>query len=864
MVVDALLNRILELGPVLLVIDDVQWADQASLTALAYLIAGFSRQPLALVTTHRDEDSHHADEFRTWFGDMRRMPSVDVLALDRLDREATRRQVAGLIGSEPAETLVDQVYRRSEGNAYLTELLVSETRPESETLPEPLPTALQDALLSAWQRLPPPARELTRILAVAGRPTALPALREVVLALDGEPLSTTALHQAVEAGIVVRAADTVWFRHPLLADVLMEQFLPGEAASIHAAWAGVLASTSAAGIDEVRRQASLALHYEAAGDVHGAFEASLRAADQADAQRSTHEAARHLVRAASLWDLGAPDPDDTDALLELLVRAEQMCDRADQGEQAHALVARAREMVDEVADPLRASRLLMDWCDLQWSLGHRDDPSVGMPDLVRAAELASTVPDSAEYPEALAMLSAMFRWGGRDDEASVAAVKAVDAATRSGSARVLSEAIAALAATRRDVRVVEAETQQALALARESGDDRRISYAYGSCAEALSRGGRLDEQVALWRDALAHATVQGRGAHESMFLVDALLGVGDLLAAGEALRDGLSIPGRPTASARLRLAAAVLATRQGDEDRAQMHRRRAYELLPSLERRFGGALDAPSLTELLLVESKPAEALNILSAAMPTSVVDPDWPDYIVVWASRAAAALVEAGHDAREEAMVERGRQALEELQRVREELPGSPWEPNCDTDLVRPAWGALFEAERRRVTGEGGEIEAWREAARLCGQAGMRWDQNLALWRLGAELVGARDGGPEAAQALRSAHQYAVEQGATPLRERVRQTADLGRISLTEPVAPARREARPAAFAQLTEREAEVLSYLVANRTNAEIAERLFISTKTVSVHVSNLLRKTSTTSRQEVAALALRLGWDAQADP
>ena len=144
------------------------------------------------------------------------------------------------------------------------------------------------------------------------------------------------------------------------------------------------------------------------------------------------------------------------------------------------------------------------------------------------------------------------------------------------------------------------------------------------------------------------------------------------------------------------------------------------------------------------------------------------------------------------------------------------------------------------------------------------MRWDQHQALWRVGAELVGARDGGSEAAQALRSAHQYAVEQGAIPMLERVRQTADLGRISLTEPVAPARREARPAAFAQLTEREAEVLSYLVANRTNAEIADRLFISTKTVSVHVSNLLRKTSTTSRQEVAALALRLGWDAQAHP
>ena len=68
---------------------------------------------------------------------------------------------------------------------------------------------------------------------------------------------------------------------------------------------------------------------------------------------------------------------------------------------------------------------------------------------------------------------------------------------------------------------------------------------------------------------------------------------------------------------------------------------------------------------------------------------------------------------------------------------------------------------------------------------------------------------------------------------------------------------EAVPAAFTALTARETEVLAHLVANRTNAEIAEALFISEKTVSVHVSNLLRKTATGSRREVAALARRTG-------
>ena len=113
------------------------------------------------------------------------------------------------------------------------------------------------------------------------------------------------------------------------------------------------------------------------------------------------------------------------------------------------------------------------------------------------------------------------------------------------------------------------------------------------------------------------------------------------------------------------------------------------------------------------------------------------------------------------------------------------------------------------------------------------------------------------ETAQLLRGVHAYAVQQGATPLQSRVEELAASARISLTAPLVPSR-DAVPAAFIALTAREREVLGHLVANRTNAEIGEALFISEKTVSVHVSNLLRKTETPSRREVAALARRVGW------
>ena len=385
-VVDALLNRILELGPALFVVDDVQWADQASLTALAYLIAGFSRQPLALVTTHRDEESHHADEFRTWFADMRRMPSVDVLPLERLDRETTRSQVAGLLGAEPADTLLDQVFRRSEGNAYLTELLVSETRPHAESLPEPLPTVLQDALLSAWQRLEPAARALTRT--TGGRGTArseLPALRDVVLALNGEQLSTTAVHQAVDAG----------HRRPGRRDGLVpppparrraDGAVPPGRGCIDPCGLGpgtrhhvglgdrrgpppVLAGPAPRG----RGRCARCLRGEPHGGGPGRRAGVAR------------EAARHLVRAASLWDSGAPDPDDTSARVTLLERAAVMCNETDRGETGYALIGQALALVDEAADPLQMSRLLMERADLEWELGQQADPPLDT--LRRAVEL---------------------------------------------------------------------------------------------------------------------------------------------------------------------------------------------------------------------------------------------------------------------------------------------------------------------------------------------------------------------------------------------------------------------------------------------------------------------------------------------
>ena len=120
------------------------------------------------------------------------------------------------------------------------------------------------------------------------------------------------------------------------------------------------------------------------------------------------------------------------------------------------------------------------------------------------------------------------------------------------------------------------------------------------------------------------------------------------------------------------------------------------------------------------------------------------------------------------------------------------------------------------------------------------------------------------EVAPVLRTAHELARSMGVDPLRDEVAGVARSARISLQQPALPRPRGSGPASDADggallgsLTEREREVLSHLAAGRSYREIAAALFISDKTVSVHVSNLLRKTGTRNRHEAAALARRHG-------
>lgn len=863
-VVDALMMAIASRGPTVLVVDDVQWADLASRDALAYLVAGFRGQRLAVFTTYRDEELGAGDPMHGWLADLRRLPSVSEVRLDRLNRDETQQQLAMLLGGAPHPQLVDDVVDRSGGNPYLSELLVRGLRLTDNGLPAGLPAELTGALLAAWHRLSVSAREVMRMLAVAGRPMPIGDLRNVAAAtgIDSDAL-TAALAEATNAGIcVAQDPDLCWFRHPLLAEVLYGTFVPGEAAPIHSGWAKVLESGSAAGLDEVRRVGDLALHYEGAGDLAPCLEASLRAADLAWRIKAVREEAVHLRRAARLWPIVHGDGSDSVAgEIGLLERVASANDLVGDAEMSFEAWSRALELVDEQVDPLAASRILVRWSATAHETGRAKLEPIAQ--LRRAVELCGPFPDSREYAEALARLSLTQTWNFELEPACSNAEEAVRAAHRSGSHGALSLGYEARGFAYLPNERAERDIAEAMRCALLSDDPVRIAWARIARRNLLDARGRITEWVEVAAQAVNDALDAGASSVAAFLAGTAtdLLTVGRVSDAADIVRTGLSLAGAPNARAGVRLAAALLAVRQGNLQATEMHLQRAEELIPDLEEYPG--FGAPwILAEYLLARRQPAQALALLSRTMLGQGIDAQGrsADELLMWAARAAADLTEDARDRRDPQAESTAHAGLNKLVKLRSAQTPPPFEAADSGDLVQPAIKALFTAEVARAgaaTPTSTPTSAlWEDAARRCAAAEMRWEETVAIWRWAQALLDQGATRAVVAVPLRSAHRAAAKIGATPLRHQAEALATLAKIPLEEPVIAAHDQpATP--LRSLTKREQEVLAHLVAGRTYAEIATALFISEKTVSVHISNLLRKTGTSSRREVAALAIRLG-------
>ena len=701
------------------------------------------------------------------------------------------------------------MHERSAGVPHLTRLLVEGLGATAESLPSGLPDVLTRAVQASWQRLDATGRRVLQVLAASGAP-ADPEQLVVVCAQLG--LTGAAVEQAVAdataARIAVVSQSRLWFRHPLLPQTLELSVLPAERAAMHAAWAAVVSGTTSRGMDELRRLGALALHLELAGREAEVFEVSLRAADLARDLAARQAECVHLLRAASALDArGAAAQIHPVALLERAARA-----AADVGDLATAaeLSARALAQVDPVHDPRTHARLLMFSAEKDFHLGRTADLPVDA--YRRAVELTAPFPDDPVHADALAELAYALGWAGRAHEARPLALQAVAAARRCGDPAVLANAYGARSFIElSDPPVSDRESALAVHYARQCDDPRLFSDAVTERGNYLMSVGRFDEAADLSREAWRRAAALGLETYagrRAVDVADRLLELGQLREAADAVRVALESIRSPCAP--------------------------------------------PALAEHLIAHRAPADALDLLERTLEVQVIDPRVGDLMTMWASRAAADLAESARDRRDKDAARAALQRLDRFLEHRARLERGPNEMMTEgPDLT--AMAAVSLAERARCAGRPSP-DLWEEAAAACREARLGWDEWLAQLRL-AELVLVTDRHHTRAAGCCARCTVGVGEGAGQLLERTTTLARLAGIPLEEPT-PVGDLAGTDPFVACTPREHEVLDLVVAGRTYHEIADELTISEKTVSVHVSNLLHKTATASRRELAALAVRL--------
>jgi DNA-binding CsgD family transcriptional regulator len=845
---DSWLGRACEARPVLLVVDDLQWADQSSLDVLMYVVAGPARRRLAVVATTRAGEAGPGHPLHRWLADVRRLPGVAELRLERLDRLATEQQLADLLGAPPHQSLIDDVFARSRGNPYLTTLLARGLPPNATRVPAGLPTDLRDAVARAWHGLSPPARELTRLLAVAGRPQHAGLLAEAAtgIGMGGEVMPV--LREAMDGGVLELVSENrYWFGHPLLAEVLEDGLLPEERQARHAAFAALLEpNLDSPGDVDVERLVAVADHHHRADHVEPAYRWALLAAQAADQAGGTAETLRLLRRAVDLW---SRVPEVNVSKVDLLMRLRAVAERGGEQPAELAAVDDLLAEVDARRQPLLAAELLVRRMLLRLSTGRQ---FADLSDVRAAVRYAADYPDSMQYALATAELAHAELWHG-EPSGPARARESVRLARACRSAKALTYALTAesMAHCFADDGGGVAEAREAQAAAAEARDYWAFAHAtlwWGNCLDCGA------SRVVLEHLRRGRAILASAGAPHTYLArlngVEAagLLMLGDWRACQERLRETLGSNPGPMPDVDARLTAALLACWQGRLAQARAHLSRAEEVfaeLPSYKPHNFHAVRA----ELAVAAGDPDAAITVALLGVQGPVV-PDMAERLIPLAARAMADQIQHLRDGGADSAA-----ALDRLNDLRRRHPQVVMDPGPGPRYQAQlrAMQAWYDAEVSRGRLDPNAGKAWQQAAQACHEAELAWDEAYAQLRAAEALLPHRLAREPAVAALRRANQLAVDLQAAPLLAQVEALGRSGRIELT--VAAVHKPAAAGALAGLTAREQEILSYVAAGHTYREIARTLFISEKTVSAHISSLLRKTGTTNRIELSQLVQR---------
>lgn len=816
----ALVERAASRRPLLLVIEDLHWADSASRELFGYLARNLGQLPVLLVGTVRTGELPTGHPVRQLVAELGRRADITTLPLKPLEQQDVGELLTALDGRyDPARAAA--IHRRSGGNPMFVEALARD-EPRTTAIGTPLRSLLQERVT----RLSEAARPVLAAASIAGASMSHDLLALLADRPDYE--LDRALRELVELGHLVTTASGYEFRHALIREAVYTGLLPGERRRLHARAATALAERPDLATPGLPA-AELAEHWHLAGHPQEAYRATLIAADEARAGFAFGAELRHLERGLGLRPAGDP------ARLELLERAIAAAMPAGQAEQGIQHCTAALELVDHREDPERAALLLLSRAQLRSRLD-----LTGRADVDRAQELLpSDQPSFAlgtlHYVRAIDQATARRPVPAREH-----ALEALRIGDVLDDDRLRGRAYAVLGCAEYADENLEA-AQQAQARARRIataiGDDfALIANSLWECATHIAAG-RLAEMAVHIPHAIREAELLGMGKWRAPLLtvnlVVAQVCTGRWDEAVHTLEQTLAAEPEPLYELVLRAQLAHLHIARGDLDRA-------VALLPTPEEVAAGS---PVLRDYILgfvtslscelamarqdpESAGPAVAIFLRHALSPEA---PDRPD-----------------HD---------GLLGIATLQRARLAAAPRNREIAADAASVRAKLCELlarFQPKAPYPMAYRATIAAALSPGRMAD-----WDEATDHWRRMHHVPGTIEGLIAAAESAlatsnRAGARRRLEEArdlATPLRASVYldRIATLGQRARLEPPTTS---TDPTG---LTPREYDVLRLLARGLPNRQIAAELYISPATVGVHVSRILSKLNATTRTEATAHA-----------
>lgn len=820
----------------LVVVEDLHWADPSSRDLVTLLFTRGFAGPVSLVVSYRSEDIHRRHPLRSALAVWSRLPQVTRIELPPLEDGAVRQLVRTLQPRQLEEPEVQALVDRAEGNAFFAEELVAAGAWGGRGGADDL----SRLLLVRFDALEEGAQQVVRTASASGRSVSH-RLLAAVAGLPGSELDS-ALRQAVEHHVIVPSDKGGYtFRHALLGETVYDDLLPGERVRLHSAYAAALTSDKALGT-----AADLVRHAEAIGDREVTRDASIRAGDEAMSVGGPEEACRHYLRALALLPDAHPDADSVTlkaanaatavggALKALDLLQDRLARRPTSGD-VESDVERRAELMGALATTARLTESTLDTLGVTTEALRLLTPE-------RASGLRARL--LAAHVQALADR-------GRDEEVTRSADEAIALADEVGLREVADEVRVVLARTVERVGNPE-ESRQALERiladpsVRGTPAELRARHHLGSLHH---RSGRLREAMAVYRLGADRARTGGVEWAPYAMECRLLAGVAGYEAGEWEESDRvLDLVGEsPPQPAKALLVAArlYLSAGRGELDA----RARLPGVRPWWEREgLVAVLSGSAAIDLHGDAGDVVQAIGVHDDVV--AVLSRLWHPHFQAQLRISALLLGQLATHARRvstrerEQFLGRGREAAAAATavwaQVSERGHGGPeafaWEARARAEWLRLRWLAGDDLpDRAELAG------AWRETVARFEHYGHRYEAARSQARLAAVLRAAGD--PETSALADTARASAVRLGAKPL------LGELRELRANPGVASHRR----GTVTSLTPREQEILALVALGRSNKQIGTQLFISTKTASVHVSNIIAKLGVSGRGEAVAVA-----------